>query len=114
MSPFSKVEMSPFVVLKLELQHERYGAGGAPTTNEPKRANTAGSYSTSQTKDPQTTPDGGVVVTLSAAGETAVQSVPGLTTSFGNQARGPVDHAGWAEGNTRSATTEQTAGHLLV
>ena len=32
MSPFSKVEMSPFVVLKWELQHERYGAGGAPTT----------------------------------------------------------------------------------
>jgi hypothetical protein len=29
MSPFSKVEMSPFLVLKLELQHERCGAGGS-------------------------------------------------------------------------------------
>jgi len=29
MSPFSKVEMSPFVVLKQKLQHGRYGAGGA-------------------------------------------------------------------------------------
>ena len=36
MSPFSKLEMSPFVVLKWELQHERYGAGGAPTTHEPR------------------------------------------------------------------------------
>ena len=32
MSPFSKVEMSPFVVLKQKLQHERFGAGGAPIT----------------------------------------------------------------------------------
>jgi hypothetical protein len=48
MSPFSKVEMSLFVVLKWELQHERYGAGGAPTTNEPTRTDAAGSNSTSQ------------------------------------------------------------------
>ena len=34
---FLQVEMSPFVVLKRKLQHERYGAGGAPTTNEPTR-----------------------------------------------------------------------------
>jgi hypothetical protein len=27
MSPFSKVEMSPFVIESQELQHERYGAG---------------------------------------------------------------------------------------
>src|SRR6185295_1928184 len=40
MSPFSKVEMSPFVVVKSHLQHERCGAGGAPTTDEPTRANT--------------------------------------------------------------------------
>src|SRR4029079_11813715 len=76
MSPFSKVEMSPFVVLKLKLQHERYGAGGAPTTNEPERAKQAGSYSTSQTKDIKTTPGGRVVVALSASGETAMQSLP--------------------------------------
>src|SRR6185503_17621987 len=77
MSPFSKVEMSPFVILKLELQHERCGAGGAPTTNEPERANAAGSYSTSQTKDPQTTPGGRAVVDFSAAGETVVQNISG-------------------------------------
>ena len=77
MSPFSKVEMSPFVILKWELQHERYGAGGAPTTNEPERAKPAGSNSTSQTKDAQTTASGGVVVTVSASGKATVQSLPG-------------------------------------
>src|SRR4029079_16627715 len=76
MSPFSKVEMSPFVILKLELQHERYGAGGAPTTNEPTRANAAGSNSTSKAQDAQTTPGGGGVVTFGASGEAAVQSLP--------------------------------------
>ena len=75
MSPFSKVEMSPFVVLKLKLQHERYGAGGAPTTDEPERANQAGSYSTSKAKDSQTTTSGGVVVALSAANKTSLQSL---------------------------------------
>src|ERR1700745_502475 len=76
MSPFSKVEMSPFVVLKCKLQHERYGAGGAPTTHEPTRANEAGSNSTSKAQDAQTTPGSGAVVDLSAAGEAAVQSLP--------------------------------------
>src|SRR6185369_14751315 len=77
MSPFSKVEMSPFVVLKLKLQHERYGAGGAPTTNEPERAKQARSYSTSQTKDIKTTPGGRAVVALGASGKATVQSLPG-------------------------------------
>ena len=77
MSPFSKVEMSPFVVVKRNLQHERCGAGGAPTTNEPKRANTAGSNPTSKAQDAQTTASGGAVIRLSAAGETVVQSLPG-------------------------------------
>ena len=72
MSPFSKVEMSPFVILKWELQHERYGAGGAPTTNEPSRANEAGSNPTSKAQDTQTTASGGTVVTFRAASETAV------------------------------------------
>src|ERR1051326_8015612 len=76
MSPFSKVEMSPFVVLKGKLQDERCGAGGAPTTDEPKRADAAGSNATSKAKDAQTTASGGVVVTFSASGETAVQSLP--------------------------------------
>ena len=69
--------MSPFVVLKWELQHERYGAGGAPTTNEPTRANEAGSNPTSKAQDAQTTTSSGVVVDLGAAGETIVQSLPG-------------------------------------
>ena len=69
--------MSPFVVLKWELQHERYGAGGAPTTNEPERANAAGSNPTSKTKDPQTTTSGGAAVNFSAAGEALVQGLPG-------------------------------------
>jgi len=47
MSPFSKVEMSPFVVLKCKFQHERYGAGGALATHEPTRANEARSNPTS-------------------------------------------------------------------
>ena len=34
MSPFSKVEMSPFVLVKKHLQHERCGAGGAPTVRQ--------------------------------------------------------------------------------
>ena len=69
--------MSPFVILKLKLQHERYGAGGAPTTNEPTRANEAGSNPTGKAQDAQTTPGGGTVVNLGAAGETAVQSLSG-------------------------------------
>jgi hypothetical protein len=72
MSPFSKVEMSPFVVLKKKLQDERYGTGGAPTTDEPKRANAAGSNPTSQAEDAQTTASSGVVVTFNASGETAL------------------------------------------
>src|SRR6185369_13504629 len=75
MSPFSKVEMSPFVVLKWELQHERYGAGGAPTTHEPTRVDAAGSNSTSQAQDAQTTSSSGVVVALSAANKTSLQSL---------------------------------------
>src|SRR6185369_17900852 len=77
MSPFSKVEMSPFVVLKWELQHERCGAGGAPTTNEPERAKQAGSYSTSQTKDIKTTASGRAVIDLGASGKATMQSLPG-------------------------------------
>jgi hypothetical protein len=77
MSPFSKVEMSPFVVVKWKLQHERCGAGGAPTTDESKRANATGSNPTSKAQDTQTTAGGGVVVSLAAAGETAVQSLLG-------------------------------------
>ena len=68
--------MSPFVVLKQKLQHERYGAGGAPTTNESTRAKQAGSYSTSKTKDPQTTTGGGTAVSFNTTGETTVQSLP--------------------------------------
>ena len=91
MSPFSKVEMSPFVVLKLELQHERCGAGGAPTTNEPKRTDAAGRYSASKAQDTQTTTSGGAVVTLRTAGETAVQSYPARAPRalFPNDATGP-------------------------
>ena len=69
--------MSPFVVLKQKLQHERYGAGGAPTTNESTRANAAGSNPTSKAQDTQTTASGGVVVSFRTTGETAVQSLPG-------------------------------------
>src|SRR5918994_4487619 len=75
MSPFSKVEMSPFVILKMELQHERCGAGGAPTTNEPKRANEARSNPASKAQNPQTTTGGRAVVNFSASGETALQSL---------------------------------------
>ena len=64
--------MSPFVVLKWKLQHERYGAGGSLTTDEPKRANAAGSNPTSEAQDTQTTASGGAVVTFRASGETAV------------------------------------------
>ena len=72
MSPFSKVEMSPFVVVKKHLQHERCAAGGSLTTDEPTRANAAGSNPTSKAQDAQTTASGGVVVTVSASGETVV------------------------------------------
>src|ERR1051325_3738355 len=75
MSPFSKVEMSPFVVLKGELQHERYGAGGAPTTHEPTRVDTAGSNSTSQAQDVKAATSGGAVGTISAADKTSLQSL---------------------------------------
>src|SRR5689334_5165904 len=75
MSPFSKVEMSPFVILKWKLQHERYGAGGAPTTHEPERAKQSGSNSTSQAQDAQTTSGSRAVVTISAASKTALQSL---------------------------------------
>src|ERR1051325_6641993 len=77
MSPFSKVEMSPFVVVKKHLQHERCAAGGSLTTDEPTRANAAGSNPTSKAQDAQTTASGGAVVSLSAAGKTALQSLPG-------------------------------------
>src|SRR6185437_11799619 len=77
MSPFSKDEMSPFVVVKKHLQHERCGAGGAPTTDEPKRANAVRSNPTSKAQDAQTTASGGVVVTVSASGKATVQSLPG-------------------------------------
>src|SRR5918994_1701767 len=77
MSPFSKVEMSPFVVVKKHLQHERCGAGGSSTTDEPTRANEARSNPTSKAQDAQTTPGGRTIVNLSASGETAVQSLPG-------------------------------------
>src|SRR4029078_2573856 len=75
MSPFSKVEMSPLVVLKWKLQHERYGAGGAPTTNERTRANAAGTNPTSKAQGTQTTASGRTIVNLSASGETPVQSL---------------------------------------
>src|SRR5690348_7239787 len=75
MSPFSKVEMSPFVILKLKLQHERYGAGGAPPTHEPTRTDAAGSNPTSQAQETKTTSGSGVVVALSAADKTSLQSV---------------------------------------
>src|SRR5829696_5383528 len=77
MSPFSKVEMSPFVVVKSHLQHERCGAGGSPTTDEPKRANATGSNPTSKAKNAQTTASGRAVVSLSASSEAALQSLPG-------------------------------------
>src|ERR1051326_5300228 len=76
MSPFSKVEMSPFVGVKKHLQHERCGAGGAPTTDEPTRADAAGAKPTSEAKDTKTTPGGGTIGNPRAAGETAVQSFP--------------------------------------
>src|ERR1051325_11213664 len=76
MSPFSKVEMSPFVVVKKHLQNERCGAGGAPTTEEPTRADAAGSNPTSSAKNAETTPGVGTIGNLRAAGETAVQSLP--------------------------------------
>ena len=69
--------MSPFVILKQELQHERYGAGGAPTTNEPTRANAARSNPTSKAQDAQATTSSGAVVDLGASGETIVPSLPG-------------------------------------
>src|ERR1044072_3062941 len=75
MSPFSKVEMSPFVLVKKHLQHERCGAGGVPTTDEPTRADAAGSNSTSQAQDAQTTSGSRAVVTISAANKTALQSL---------------------------------------
>src|SRR5215510_8061693 len=90
MSPFSKVEMSPFVLVKKQLQHERCGAGGAPTTDEPKRANAAGSHPTSKTQDTQTTPGSGVVICLGASGEAPVQSLPGQWS------RGPDFQTAWS------------------
>src|SRR5215207_2681263 len=76
MSPFSKVEMSPFVVVKKHLQHERCGAGGSPTTDEPTRVNAAGSNPTSKAQDAQTTSSSRAVVTVSASGKTSLQSLP--------------------------------------
>ena len=69
--------MSPFVILKRKLQHERYGTGGAPTTNEPTRANAAGSNPTSQTEDTEATAGSRAFVDLGAAGEAVVQGLPG-------------------------------------
>src|SRR5437764_11797057 len=76
MSPFSKVEMSPFVLVRRNLQHERYGAGGAPTTDEPTRTDAAGSNSTNQAQDAKTTSSSGAIVTLGTPGETSLQSLP--------------------------------------
>lgn len=75
MSPFSKVEMSPFVILKSELRDERDGKSDA-TSDEPSRAEPAGSNPTSKAKDFETTAGWGVVVSLSAAGKAFVQSLP--------------------------------------
>src|SRR5258705_13791627 len=77
MSPFSKVEMSPFVLLQRDLGHERYGAGGSPTTNESNRANAAGSNPTSKAKNITTTASSGVVVAHSAPGKAFVSELPG-------------------------------------
>src|SRR5687768_17437660 len=89
MSPFSKVEMSPFVLVKRDLQHERCGAGGSPTTDEPKRANTAGSHPTNKAQDAQTTPGGGAVVSFGTSGEAPLQSLPA------DWSRGPDLQATW-------------------
>ena len=75
MSPFSKVEMSPFVILKWELQDERDGKSDA-TSDEPSRAHPTGSTTTSKKKDAQTTASGGTVIVVSATGKTSVQSLP--------------------------------------
>ena len=77
MSPFSKVEMSPFVVLEFKLQHERYGAGGAPTTNEPTRTYQARSNSTSEAQTLKQRQAAELLSTLCAAGKTILQSLPG-------------------------------------
>src|SRR5215216_3303181 len=106
MSPFSKVEMSPFVVVKKQLQHERCGAGGAPTTDEPKRANAAGSNPTSQAQDAQTTTSGGVVVTVSASGETALQSLP-ESRSCGTDFETP--RPAWQQSHSRKNNQQSTA-----
>jgi hypothetical protein len=50
-----------FSILRLQM---RCGAGGSSTTDEPKRANAAGSNPTSQAQDAQTTASGGAVVTF--------------------------------------------------
>jgi hypothetical protein len=75
MSPFSKVEMSPFVLEKKDLEHERCGAGGAPTTNEPKRSDTAGSDSASEAEDAKTTSGSGAIVALGTPGKALVQGI---------------------------------------
>ena len=74
MSPFSKVEMSPFVLVKKHLEHERCGAGGAPTTDEPTRANAAGSNPTSKAQVGHTKRGGRAVVNFGASVETPLDS----------------------------------------
>ena len=50
MSPFSKVEMSPFVIVKRELQHKGDGKSDV-TSDEPRRVEPSGSHPTGQEKD---------------------------------------------------------------
>ena len=51
MSPFSKVEMSPFALVKRELQHKGDGESEPITSDEPTRVEPLGSHPTRKEKD---------------------------------------------------------------
>ena len=54
MSPFSQVEMSPFVLVKQELQHKGDGESDV-TSDERKRAESFGDSATGQAQELETT-----------------------------------------------------------
>src|SRR5918995_3218877 len=78
MSPFSKVEMSPFVIVKQQLPHERDRESEPTTSDEQTGANPPGSNPTSEAKDVATTTSRRAIVAVSASGKAVVQSLPGI------------------------------------
>lgn len=76
MSPFSKVEMSPFVIVKIELQDKGDGKSDV-TSHERTGIESGGGSATGQAKELETTGSSRTVGSDSAANKALVQSLSG-------------------------------------